>query len=233
MSPPNTSNQSISLWVQYFLQIGKEKYSQGNQLFSLSVLIITHLMRFCLNVKNPRQSAWKGSAACLAHLLLVFGPCTTRQLSKCKPSVLWMLFANWMLKSHSRKEYVCNNCLEVSLDWVCAKLTHFVNWWKHLFAKASRSSNNSNSKLIARLPIGPELKILASDWLGVVRKFIGRGLKTIKQLPLELLCKLPDRVFLQSTGGSPYKHFYPSEVKFSLQGSFWMSKNQNNKKTNH
>ena len=90
MSPQNTSNQSISLWLQYFLQIGKEKYSQGNQLLSRSVLIITHLMTSCLNVKNPGQSAWKGSAACLAHLLLVFGLCTTRQLRKCKASVLWI-----------------------------------------------------------------------------------------------------------------------------------------------
>ena len=140
----------------------------------------------------------------------------------------------FLLKSHSRKESVCNNCLEVSSDWVRAKLTHFVNWWKHLFAKASRSSNNSHSKLIARLPIGPELKILASDWLGVVRKYIGRGLKTIKQLPLELLCKLRARVFLQSMGGSPSKHFYLSEVKFSLQGFFLnVTQNRNHENTNH
>ena len=182
-------------------------------------------MTSCLNVKNPGQSAWKGSAASLAHLLLVFGPVLQDNYANanqvfCECFLQIEPFLH--LKSHSRMESVCNNCLEVSSDWVCAKLTHFVNWWKHLFAKASRSSNNSHSKLIARLPIGPELKILASDWLGVVRKYIGRGLKTIKQLPLELLCKLRARVFLQSMGGSPSKPFYSSKLKFSLQGSFLM-----------
>ena len=40
-----------------FYRLAKKKYSEGNQLFSPSVLIITPLMTSCLNVKNPGQSA--------------------------------------------------------------------------------------------------------------------------------------------------------------------------------